>query len=74
MDPTWSQTRMTSLTGGDGKERHRVFGLDLMRAIAIVLVVFWHSADVLDAAMPGIALPPYVDGVDLFFVLSGFLI
>lgn len=54
--------------------RDRVFGLDLMRATAIVLVVFWHSADVLRAAVPGIALPPHVDGVDLFFVLSGYLI
>lgn len=52
----------------------RVFGLDLMRATAILLVVFWHSADVLRDAVPGIALPPHVDGVDLFFVLSGFLI
>jgi len=54
--------------------RDRVFGLDLMRATAIVLVVFWHSADVLRAAVPGIVLPPHVDGVDLFFVLSGYLI
>jgi peptidoglycan/LPS O-acetylase OafA/YrhL len=52
----------------------RVFGLDLMRATAIVLVVFWHSADVLRAAVPGIVLPPHVDGVDLFFVLSGYLV
>ncbi|MBK9147051.1 MAG: acyltransferase [Flavobacteriales bacterium] len=52
----------------------RVFGLDLMRATAILLVVFWHSADVLRAAVPGIALPPHIDGVDLFFVLSGYLI
>ncbi|MBK6342857.1 MAG: acyltransferase [Flavobacteriales bacterium] len=52
----------------------RVFGLDLMRAAAILLVVFWHSADVLRAAVPGIVLPPHVDGVDLFFVLSGYLI
>lgn len=52
----------------------RVFGLDLMRATAIVLVVFWHSADVLRTAVHGIVLPPHVDGVDLFFVLSGYLI
>jgi peptidoglycan/LPS O-acetylase OafA/YrhL len=52
----------------------RVFGLDLMRATAIVLVVFWHSADAFrDFALPS-WMPPYVDGVDLFFVLSGFLI
>lgn len=54
--------------------QERVFGLDLMRAAAIVLVVFWHSCD----AFQGFAwlpwLPPYVDGVDLFFVLSGYLV
>ena len=43
----------------------RVFGLDLMRATAIVLVVFWHSADVLRDAVPGIVPPPHVDGVDI---------
>lgn len=52
----------------------RIFGLDLMRAVAIVLVVFSHADDLLDshwAADPGVAAS---DGVDLFFVLSGFLI
>lgn len=52
----------------------RVFGLDVMRATAIVLVVFWHSADALCWFVPCGALPPYMEGVDLFFVLSGYLI
>ncbi len=54
--------------------RERVFGLDLMRAVAILLVVFWHSADVLGQLYPRLWLPPYMEGVDLFFVLSGYLI
>jgi peptidoglycan/LPS O-acetylase OafA/YrhL len=53
---------------------YRIFGLDLMRAIAIILVVRSHADDLLEPfwpADPGVA---DVDGVDLFFVLSGFLI
>lgn len=53
--------------------RERQPGLDLLRALAIVLVVFYH------AGIYGFALPHdwhrfgWV-GVDLFFVLSGYLI
>ena len=54
---------------------NRVFGLDLMRAIAIIIVVMGHGAFLLNntqlSDFPYIPLP---DGVDLFFVLSGFLI
>ncbi len=52
----------------------RVFGLDVMRATAILLVVFWHCIDALGWFVPVRGLPPYIDGVDLFFVLSGYLI
>jgi peptidoglycan/LPS O-acetylase OafA/YrhL len=53
--------------------RNRQPGLDLLRAIAIVLVVVYH------AGLFGFALPYDVQrfgwvGVDLFFVLSGYLI
>jgi peptidoglycan/LPS O-acetylase OafA/YrhL len=53
--------------------RERQPGLDLLRALAIVVVVFYH------AALFGFKLPGRVDrfgwiGVDLFFVLSGYLI
>jgi len=55
------------------QDRDRQPGLDLLRALAIIVVVFYH------AALFGFKLPGRVDrfgwiGVDLFFVLSGYLI
>ena len=47
---------------------HRNFGLDVMRAIAILLVVFAHYF-----ATTPLGLGGYCD-VEIFFVLSGFLI
>jgi peptidoglycan/LPS O-acetylase OafA/YrhL len=53
----------------------RVYGLDVFRAIAITLVVHAHGSFMLKESplekFPWIRL---IDGVDLFFVLSGFLI
>ena len=55
------------------EDRARAPGLDLLRALAIVVVVIYH------AGIFGFALPGNVHrfgwiGVDLFFVLSGYLI
>src|SRR4029077_3300697 len=55
------------------QDRERQPGLDLLRALAIIVVVIYH------AALFGFKLPDRVDrfgwiGVDLFFVLSGYLI
>lgn len=55
-------------------DRSRVFGLDVMRAVAILLVVFYHSSGSLLGHLPGFPRLPFVDGVDLFFVLSGYLV
>ncbi|WP_130736887.1 acyltransferase [Flavobacterium sp. J27] len=62
------------------KELHnnqRIFGLDVVRATAIILVLFSHLYYLVDATHPSlIALSGLAGfaGVELFFVLSGFLI
>ncbi|MCX6230964.1 MAG: acyltransferase [Bacteroidetes bacterium] len=53
---------------------NRVFGLDLMRALAIIFVVMGHGGALLDKANTNFPWIPLIDGVELFFVLSGFLI
>lgn len=53
----------------------RVIGLDVLRSIAILSVVYVHGAQY--SAKPNIYLkwmPIAIDGVSIFFVLSGFLI
>ncbi|MCO6481167.1 MAG: acyltransferase [Flavobacteriales bacterium] len=51
----------------------RVFGLDLMRSLAIIFVVMGHGW-MLNKANTGFPWIRLIDGVELFFVLSGFLI
>jgi len=59
----------------DVNYEHRVFGLDLFRATAILLVVYFHSRFLLEhTPFDGFPWTRLVDGVELFFVLSGFLI
>lgn len=57
--------------------KQRIFGLDLMRAVAIMMVVFAHIRWVTPNAngvIPDIMSISGVMGVEIFFVLSGFLI
>jgi peptidoglycan/LPS O-acetylase OafA/YrhL len=54
---------------------NRVFGLDLLRAFAILFVVYEHGIPFLAHFIPQTFLDFFqYDGVSLFFVLSGFLI
>jgi peptidoglycan/LPS O-acetylase OafA/YrhL len=55
--------------------RGRIYGLDLLRAMAILFVVYGHSCFILAAEynLKWISIPVF-DGVSIFFVLSGFLI
>jgi peptidoglycan/LPS O-acetylase OafA/YrhL len=52
----------------------RIYGLDVLRALAICLVVYEHGNFLLELVSPSLASARIIDGVDLFFVLSGFLI
>jgi peptidoglycan/LPS O-acetylase OafA/YrhL len=52
----------------------RIFGLDLMRALAIIFVVLGHGGSMLEKANTNFPCIRLIDGVELFFVLSGFLI
>jgi peptidoglycan/LPS O-acetylase OafA/YrhL len=54
--------------------KNRVFGLDLMRALAIIFVVMGHGGWMLNTANTNFPWIKLIDGVELFFVLSGFLI
>jgi peptidoglycan/LPS O-acetylase OafA/YrhL len=55
--------------------KNRVVGLDILRAVAILLVMWSHSLVFLKESQwyTVFSFKPF-DGVDLFFVLSGFLI
>jgi peptidoglycan/LPS O-acetylase OafA/YrhL len=68
----WS--RSTAAAAESAHSRPRSAGPDLLRAIAILLVMLWHvpRASRLDA-LEGLRSFSWT-GVDLFFVLSGFLI
>lgn len=52
----------------------RVYGLDVYRAVAIFLVVFQHGNLLVNKVLPDYPYFGMIDGVELFFVLSGFLI
>ena len=54
---------------------NRTYGLDVFRSIAIILVVHIHGLYMLNnTILEGIPWINIIDGVELFFVLSGFLI
>ncbi len=57
--------------------RDRIFGLDILRSVAILLVVFQHSILIFryhSSFYKFLSSFVVIDGVTLFFVLSGFLI
>lgn len=53
---------------------HRTFGLDILRALAIIFVVIGHGNHLLPPSIVGYIAPWVLDGVSIFFVLSGFLV
>jgi peptidoglycan/LPS O-acetylase OafA/YrhL len=61
-------------------QNNRIFGLDVLRAYAIFCVVYGHGYYLIEYSfndktlIKNIYLYPILDGVSIFFVLSGFLI
>jgi peptidoglycan/LPS O-acetylase OafA/YrhL len=54
--------------------QNRNFGLDFLRFIAITTVLFGHSLILVPKDVKPYLKPFVIDGVAIFFVLSGFLI
>lgn len=55
-------------------KHNRIFGLDILRAVAILAVVVNHGLLIFSASRTEQRYVPWLDGVEIFFVLSGFLI
>lgn len=56
-------------------DRNRIFGLDFLRALAIFFVVHGHGSFLLSGSrISFLNAIPFPDVVDIFFVLTGFLI
>jgi peptidoglycan/LPS O-acetylase OafA/YrhL len=53
---------------------NRIFGLDLLRFIAIFMVLVGHSMMFVPESIKKVCYRFMLDGVGIFFVLSGFLI
>lgn len=68
-------TLVDSIREEHRKMAHRNRGLDLLRTMAICLVLFLHSSEAVQAPkLFNQLVGPGWSGVDIFFVLSGFLI
>lgn len=55
-------------------DKNRIYGLDILRAIAILFVMLEHGSFLLPQKLAFIHKIIVFDGVSIFFVLSGFLI
>ena len=53
---------------------NRIFGLDALRAFAILFVIYQHAGNYLPTQIKSFYNVFNIDGVSIFFVLSGFLI
>src|SRR4051812_5957821 len=57
------------------RQRHRAASLDILRSIAVLLVIIYHMPQIYPGNFPWLRVTFYGQyGVDLFFILSGWLI
>lgn len=65
---------MKSIAKFEYQNTTRILGLDILRSSAIILVVYTHIAPFLSYYFPVLEYITIPDGVNVFFVLSGYLI
>ena len=56
-----------------GDARHILFNVQLLRFLAAFAILFTHIADILFHGSPLVTAIPWTGGVDVFFVISGFI-
>jgi peptidoglycan/LPS O-acetylase OafA/YrhL len=67
--------RITDIFRLDLNYTGRTYGLDIMRAVGILMVVEEHSYHIIAGYFPkDFVLIPFLDKISFFFVLSGFLV
>ena len=69
----WPDTVKTPLRGRIQMTQERMYNVQILRFIAASAVVFSHSADLILAKDSFIWTVPWTSGVDVFFVISGFI-
>ena len=55
----------------------RIIGLDILRSLSVIIIIWWHGILIIPDSLRStyvFSFPVFIDGVSIFFVLSGFLI